>query len=580
MADKKITQLNNITGADLADADEFVVVDITSDETKAITFNELKTAFDTGTGFVRVTGDTMTGALNVESTITSDGMIVDGDVDVTGTVTADGLTVDGGITTLDSGSASPLVLERNGGTDANTLINFNQATEDWYLGANTSSQFVLTRQLNADVDKALSIDPNGDISFYEDTGTTAKLFWDASAESLSLGDTIVTALQTPLRVKSNSSDFAICIEENSGGETWQLGVDVDGDLNFHNSGSATPSVTFDDSGNVGIGSTDADSKLKVELKPSGTVLAGLRVGYNGTSVNYLDGDTNIFRNGLGNTEAMRIDSSQNLLVGTTTAYGTTGTTINQAGLIYSSADEDRAGQFDRTTSDGELVRFSKAGATVGSIGSVSTDSDSVSDLYIGGDNTGIRLGLGADVSAVVPCLQTTGALRNGVTNLGASDARFKDLYLSGGVVFGTGGPSPITSNTLDDYEEGTFTPSLDFGSGNTGMTLSASGKYIKVGHLVTVWIYIYVTNKGTSTGHASVGGLPFAINNPVGVFSPLGDRGRINTGGEGVSAYISSGSAFSLYSGGFDGGQNASVTHGNFQNTSEVDIVTSYFTNS
>ena len=80
MADKKITQLNNITGADLAESDEFVVVDITADETKAITFSELKTAFDTGTGFVRITGDTMTGALNVESTITSDGMIVDGNV--------------------------------------------------------------------------------------------------------------------------------------------------------------------------------------------------------------------------------------------------------------------------------------------------------------------------------------------------------------------------------------------------------------------------------------------------------------------------------------------------------------------
>ena len=136
------------------------------------------------------------------------------------------------------------------------------------------------------------------------------------------------------------------------------------------------------------------------------------------------------------------------------------------------------------------------------------------------------------------------------------------------------------ANALSDYEEGTFTPSLDFGSGNTGMTLSTSGKYLKVGHLVTVWIYIYVTNKGTSTGQASVGGLPFAINNPAGVFSPLGDRGRINTGGEGVSAYVSSGAAFPLYHGGFDGAANSQVGEGNFQNTSEVDIVTSYFTNS
>ena len=63
MADKKITELPNINGADLVDADEFVVVDISADETKAITLAELKNAFDAGTGFVRVTGDTMTGVL-------------------------------------------------------------------------------------------------------------------------------------------------------------------------------------------------------------------------------------------------------------------------------------------------------------------------------------------------------------------------------------------------------------------------------------------------------------------------------------------------------------------------------------
>ena len=64
MADRKITELANITGANLADADEFVVVDASADETKAITFAELKSGLDTATGFVRITGDTMTGDLN------------------------------------------------------------------------------------------------------------------------------------------------------------------------------------------------------------------------------------------------------------------------------------------------------------------------------------------------------------------------------------------------------------------------------------------------------------------------------------------------------------------------------------
>ena len=37
MADQKISELTNITGANLADADEFVVVDVSADQTKAVT---------------------------------------------------------------------------------------------------------------------------------------------------------------------------------------------------------------------------------------------------------------------------------------------------------------------------------------------------------------------------------------------------------------------------------------------------------------------------------------------------------------------------------------------------------------
>jgi len=42
-------------------------------------------------------------------------------------------------------------------------------------------------------DRAMNIAANGDISFYEDTGTTPKLFWDASAERLGIGTTSPSA---------------------------------------------------------------------------------------------------------------------------------------------------------------------------------------------------------------------------------------------------------------------------------------------------------------------------------------------------------------------------------------------------
>ena len=57
MADKKITQLNNITGANLANTDEFVVVDVSADETMAVTREE----FFKNTPNITVDGDVTIG---------------------------------------------------------------------------------------------------------------------------------------------------------------------------------------------------------------------------------------------------------------------------------------------------------------------------------------------------------------------------------------------------------------------------------------------------------------------------------------------------------------------------------------
>ena len=77
MADQKISELTALTGANVADDDAIAIVDTSATETKKIVFSELKNALDTATGFVRITGDTMTGALDVQSTITADGLTVD-----------------------------------------------------------------------------------------------------------------------------------------------------------------------------------------------------------------------------------------------------------------------------------------------------------------------------------------------------------------------------------------------------------------------------------------------------------------------------------------------------------------------
>jgi hypothetical protein len=85
----------------------------------------------------------------------------------------------------------------------------------------------------------------------------------------------------------------------------------------------------------------------------------------------------------------------------------------------------------------------------------------------------------------------------------------------GSTTGGTG--NTVTSGLLDDYEEGTFTPSLQFGGGETGITYSARyGYYTKIGRLVTLHIHIGLTSKGTSTGEATIDGGPFVAANTAG----------------------------------------------------------------
>jgi hypothetical protein len=92
--------------------------------------------------------------------------------------------------------------------------------------------------------------------------------------------------------------------------------------------------------------------------------------------------------------------------------------------------------------------------------------------------------------------------------LGYSSSRFKDLYLSGGVVFGATGGA-VTGKTLDDYEEGTWTPSAYVTYGTPTLTnISSSGYYVKVGRTVYCFFNCRFTTNGA--GNIGMSGLPFS----------------------------------------------------------------------
>jgi len=80
----------------------------------------------------------------------------------------------------------------------------------------------------------------------------------------------------------------------------------------------------------------------------------------------------------------------------------------------------------------------------------------------------------------------------------------------GGIQFPATQVTSAGANTLDDYEEGTWTPA--FVNIGTGTYTTQFGRYTKVGRLVTIECYLVLATLGTASGAAIVSGLPFTCS--------------------------------------------------------------------
>lgn len=95
---------------------------------------------------------------------------------------------------------------------------------------------------------------------------------------------------------------------------------------------------------------------------------------------------------------------------------------------------------------------------------------------------------------------------NGKAPLNSSNASVNVLTLNGGqIVFPAGQSASAGVNTLDDYEEGTWTPAI----GGTATYTTQTGSYTKVGRLVSIQGHLAINVIGSgNTG--IITGLPFA----------------------------------------------------------------------
>jgi hypothetical protein len=91
---------------------------------------------------------------------------------------------------------------------------------------------------------------------------------------------------------------------------------------------------------------------------------------------------------------------------------------------------------------------------------------------------------------------------------------------SGQIVFPATQVPSAGVNTLDDYEEGSWTPVIGGSGGTSGQAYSIQvGSYVKIGKLVIAQFAAVLSTKGTITTSVQIQGLPFTSENTTNLFS-------------------------------------------------------------
>lgn len=203
----------------------------------------------------------------------------------------------------------------------------------------------------------------------------------------------------------------------------------------------------------------------------------------------------------GGTTRTTVDSSGRLLVGTTSAP-TSGTQSHYGKLIVSGSSAGNTHAY--------------AAFITGS--TAETQGPEVSRLVFGNTNAEYgRIDVALDGTAgtsSAPGRMVFYTTASGATSPTerlriTSDGTFQ-LRNSPGIDFSQiqTNATGMTSETLDSYEEGTWTPVYNFSTSGAATCIS-DGYYTKIGKMVFVQGYVRIQSSNTLTGDATITGLPY-----------------------------------------------------------------------
>jgi hypothetical protein len=162
--------------------------------------------------------------------------------------------------------------------------------------------------------------------------------------------------------------------------------------------------------------------------------------------------------------------------------------LNSAGTEYARFDSDGDLAIGTASPDSKLHILNSAGASlrVGYLGGNTNYYDATTHTFRsanGSPSSFISNQYGIGLASTVPSSGVGIAFPN--TQTASSDA-----------------------NTLDDYEEGTWTPVVT-SQGGSITSYTAAGTYIKIGRSVLLTMRVLLSNVGTASGNMNITGLPF-----------------------------------------------------------------------
>jgi hypothetical protein len=195
-------------------------------------------------------------------------------------------------------------------------------------------------------------------------------------------------------------------------------------------------------------------------------------------------------------------------------------TLSAGDLVIAAANiRGAGGAFGSTLSvDGSYNIYGSAGE-----GAIFAGKGSINDVFLGNAS--------GQAALVVPTGSRNVSVPAGNVIIGTSG---KGIDFSA-----TSDAAGMTSELLDDYEEGTWTPTATIGASAVGITYSAqTGLYTKVGNKVSFTGRIVLTSKGGLTGSVLLLALPFTCGSGIGVTSIPWTQGAAVTAGSAISGYV------------------------------------------